>query len=1315
MPTLTQKKHRSKAAQGGTAPPQRGPVTRSSTKKNNIEAAPSEPPGSEQRACTPAEQEVSTPDQPIVDEDEDLYADPPERGGQSDINTQGGSGGIATPSPSVKQELRSVSGSGGIATPTPSVKQEVRSVSDKDSEATRIIEEAKGPAIESKLSTEEARNAIRPNLMPLATRMGRLANRQASNRVYAHIFNRLMTIQQDMDQMNEVQNNAVQEVLDILESVEGPIGVNGNSAVCDDPDDTNMPPLPEPLVTNLADAYATTAQPTVLGTVDYSLPSTDRGTHYGQRPSSTGVTVTPPRVPYGPDRYTRLMNANLPVVMGEHSIRIRALHAIPPSDSSSDPSSSSDHSSLPPPGRGGGDGGNGGRGSTPTSRNSDTPPPPDRRGGGGNGGGGGGGTPDDGGGDDPGDEDDGEEEEDRDRPPHMPPDRGNEGRGGANHRGRVARSPTPFGGANPPHAYYYRQGAATPPQLDILGVRHGTPSVNSTRHGADTDWIRETLRERITEYIPELPVIRGLKITQPESYNGSDDLEVFEEWLARVCRWMRLTGAVGPEQDRARVDLLGTVLSSTAQHWYNSVVDGPHRIERSWSFENAVVALYYRFIHQSTMLTATERFENVKYSKPGGARQLATEMGKHAGRMVQPPDEYTIRRRFWFCLPKDITRIMGTIKGLSAERSTFTDLIEAAAEIEDAYRAEQIGERMRQSQSITPQHGSSSGGQPPTANSQSRSNSTRPARPNSFGRNRVRFSDRTAERGPERRTADSTQRPASGPPRPANVSSKPQYSGANASTQDKGKQPRRGCFNCGSLTHWANDPACPENARRAKPAVRRISDGGNNTDAAEDEGVSENDDHPKQSSNTEAAQSEEGELEGSQYDPEEYPEELYDSYPEEEESEQWMGGMQVSTTDGEDEHFDCEWLGGMQIATYNTGTDGSHHSADPLDGEAEDPDLVVFDIGLPILEYMDDVVLPQRIVQDFRTPGSQADQLSRTFMGLPQGTNSPPRPIPDTYAAYEVELSHLRQHSVAMNRRLTHLQRRVLEANGENEQLTRINALWLHQCGELNAEVRAFCNAHIVGVSSDQMTRMVADCQLRQHQRAIERERTFSRITVESDNDDTDYEDMPLLEDVASHMASRRDLLDRAVRAQGPPERLNAILANRDREYRSAMAPKEVRPQRDFKCITVYVEANGMKGLALLDSGSSIDCVSPEFARVARLPTRPLDKPVGLQLGCVGSRSSINFGSRTQVKIGSHQQKVYLDVVNIDHYDLILGVPFLQQFGIRLDFRTETIVVDSEVIKSLQVGEEVRTAKPVKRAYTGTSAKYQWAEKNQYE
>ena len=183
------------------------------------------------------------------------------------------------------------------------------------------------------------------------------------------------------------------------------------------------------------------------------------------------------------------------------------------------------------------------------------------------------------------------------------------------------------------------------------------------------------------------------------------------------------------------------------------------------------------------------------------------------------------------------------------------------------------------------------------------------------------------------------------------------------------------------------------------------------------------------------------------------------------------------------------------------------------------------------------------------------------------------------------------------------------------------------------------------------------------------------------------------------------------VNEEDPTERehreyFRAMGVNRDREYRSAILPKEDRPERDFKCMTAYVELNGVKGLALLDSGSSIDCVSPDFARVAELQSKPLSKPIGLQLGCVGSRSTINFGTRCDLAIAGKKENMYLDVVNVDHYDLVLGVPFLQQFGVNLDFKTDSIRIGERVVPSIKATRPESGKN--RRAPTGTSSKYQW-------
>ncbi|KAK7690240.1 hypothetical protein QCA50_006894 [Cerrena zonata] len=1251
MPTLTQKKQR-KATQGGTIPPQGGPATRSSTKKKDPVVVPVEPPGAEPRKL------------PNVDDDEDLYADPPE-----------------TVGPHTDPELGD---SGGSTTMPPGIKQESTSMSDKESEATHIRSDGMEPTPDPKLSPETARNAIRPDRLPLATRLGRIANRNTTNRVYAYIFNRLMTMQQDLDATNEFQNSAMQDVLDAMEQAEGPLGVDGNSAVCEDPSNNGPPALSEEVMAGILDPYATIMQ----GRAEYIPPPLTPGLGLNQGPLDGGMATHPSRPSHGPDRETRLRNANLPPIAngGSPQTAITAR-------------SEGQDKATPPHGR------------------RDTPPPSRGHGGGGQGGGGDG-PPGDGGDDYGTQDEDNNSEEGREWPPHLGENRGGNG---AESRARAIKSPTPTGGTNPPHSYYYRQNTVQP--SNVAG-RHETPSIVGARDSTEIETIRCTIREKVGDPLPDqLPILKNLKISQPAGYSGQDDTDTFDVWLSNVCRWLRISRIVGPVLDIERVHLLGTVLEGEALLWYHSVIDGPHRIKRHWDFESAVVALYYRFIHQSTSLNATEKFEGVQYTRNGGARQLATDLGKYAGRMVQSPDDYTIKRRFWFALPKEMTRILGAIKGLSAERTPFDYLIEAAAEIEDAMRAERIGDRLRASQ-----QGSSTGTS--AAGNLTTSQGTAIHKAANFSKNRpvfqkprVRFNDRPTDRGGDIRKPEATGKPsgATRPPLPRSTTS---------GTGDyKGKTPRRGCFNCGSMDHWANDPKCPEKDKKPRPAIRRIAEDQQGT-VVEDGGTEVLDgQHTAQllQIGYDKPESEEGDLEGSQFDPDEYPDEYpdeeYFSYSESEGNEngEWMGGMYTTTGS------DTEWLGGMRLTYHreeergdpiagsshsqpSTGTQDTSATVQSGDDHTEIEDSleeVVFNLALPPQGYLDDIVLPQRVVQDYR--GGWADRLARTLDDTDAqlfGSRQMSR-----MAVQEAELHCLRASNCALIDRLVQSQRELANDAQDNVQLIRANEIWIRQCSEMNTELRTLCNAINTGTPVDRLVRMVQDLERRQHQRALDRERVFSRITIEAEEDD---DDMPSLIDEATFMAERMDRVHRAMGESGE-QRLFAILANRDREYRSAMAPKEVRPQRDFKCITVYVVVNGLKGLALLDSGSSIDCVSPEFAKVAKLPTRPLDRPVGLQLGCVGSRSSINFGSRTEVLMGTNRQSVYLDVVNIDHYNLILGVPFLQQFAIKLDFRQETITTGTEVIKSLQVGEEVRTAKPLKRVYTGTSAKYQWAEKDQYE
>jgi hypothetical protein len=140
------------------------------------------------------------------------------------------------------------------------------------------------------------------------------------------------------------------------------------------------------------------------------------------------------------------------------------------------------------------------------------------------------------------------------------------------------------------------------------------------------------------------------------------------------------------------------------------------------------------------------------------------------------------------------------------------------------------------------------------------------------------------------------------------------------------------------------------------------------------------------------------------------------------------------------------------------------------------------------------------------------------------------------------------------------------------------------------------------------------------------------------------------------------------------------------------------RPKRQVGedlCLAAYVTINGVKAYTLFDSGSTTDAVSPNFTRVANLPVKQLVKPVTLQLGCLGSRSKVNFVTETHIEFASIAINTYLDIANLDKYDSILGTLFLWKHGIQLDFETQEIVIHRKLrIPALPEGEGTAMVKP---------------------
>ena len=64
----------------------------------------------------------------------------------------------------------------------------------------------------------------------------------------------------------------------------------------------------------------------------------------------------------------------------------------------------------------------------------------------------------------------------------------------------------------------------------------------------------------------------------------------------------------------------------------------------------------------------------------------------------------------------------------------------------------------------------------------------------------------------------------------------------------------------------------------------------------------------------------------------------------------------------------------------------------------------------------------------------------------------------------------------------------------------------------------------------------------------------------------------------------------------------------------------------------------------------------------------------------------INYRTHATIKIDHKVVEEYFDITNVEHYDAILGTPFLRKMGIVLDFRSPGMAwIGNEVIPTGKV------------------------------
>ena len=133
--------------------------------------------------------------------------------------------------------------------------------------------------------------------------------------------------------------------------------------------------------------------------------------------------------------------------------------------------------------------------------------------------------------------------------------------------------------------------------------------------------------------------------------------------------------------------------------------------------------------------------------------------------------------------------------------------------------------------------------------------------------------------------------------------------------------------------------------------------------------------------------------------------------------------------------------------------------------------------------------------------------------------------------------------------------------------------------------------------------------------------------------------------------------------------------------HRSRHREQPIWLHSDNRTLAGYWEINGVKAHCLLDSRSEGVLLSLEFMWAMGIKMFALEQPIALQLACIGSRSMINYRTHVSIKIGHKVVEEYFDIMNIEHYDMILGTPFRRKMGIVLDIRSPGIAwIGNEVI-----------------------------------
>jgi len=114
--------------------------------------------------------------------------------------------------------------------------------------------------------------------------------------------------------------------------------------------------------------------------------------------------------------------------------------------------------------------------------------------------------------------------------------------------------------------------------------------------------------------------------------------------------------------------------------------------------------------------------------------------------------------------------------------------------------------------------------------------------------------------------------------------------------------------------------------------------------------------------------------------------------------------------------------------------------------------------------------------------------------------------------------------------------------------------------------------------------------------------------------------------------------------------------------------PRPTVPQGMKECLAMLIDIAGHQAWTLLDSRSTTTGITPSFIDVAKIKIFLLSNPHILQLGTVGSRAAVNFGTYVHISMHGMLHEEYINMANFDHYNMIIGMLFMHARKVVLNF-----------------------------------------------